>query len=502
MYPNQTKNKEPIIELNNVSFSYDSDHYLLKNISCSILEGEFILLTGPSGGGKTTLTRVINGIIPYFFGGERSGTVQVQGTEISEQSSWELAEILGSVFQDPRSQFFAPIVKDEIAFFCENYSFPSEEIKKRVTFASEELGIQHLLKKEVIQLSSGEKQKVAVASIRVANQKIYVLDEPSANLDSQATLELQSILMDWKKAGHTIIIAEHRLYYLSDLIDRAFYLKNGLLEHIFTKDEWQNLTQAQLKKYGLRSPVLHWDDSGCSPISLQSSASVNKIEVEQLSIGFPKSKKNIGTKLDFQLKSGEVVALIGGNGVGKTTLAKTLSGLMKEKAGTIRLNQQKIATKKRSQLAWYVMQEADYQLFSASVLEELMIGKKRTPELKNKAEEVLKALDLWSVHTRHPASLSGGQKQRLTIGVALMQEVPLVILDEPTAGLDGGNLHRIVKVIEKQAALGTIFLMISHDFELINQVAQRVLVLKDGHMEKDYILTSERSQWVLQDMLG
>ncbi|MGX7419453.1 ABC transporter ATP-binding protein [Carnobacterium gallinarum] len=488
-----------MIELNQVEFAYQTAEPLLAGIDLKVTAGEFILLTGPSGGGKTTLTRIINGLIPYFFGGVRKGEVKVAGQEISELNSWELASQVGSVFQDPRSQFFAPIVKDELAFFCENYGLPTDKIRQQVQQASHELGIQHLLEKQVIQLSSGEKQKVAIASIRVADQQIYLLDEPSANLDSQATQELKQILTKWKAAGHTIVIAEHRLYYLNELIDRSIYLRDGVIEKIFTKDQWANVSSQELIEYGLRSPELMWQS--VSTITEKRNQKPNFV-IENVTVGFGKRQPAVLNNLDFTLQAGEIAAIIGKNGAGKSTLAKTLTGLLKEKSGTFSYLGKSIPVKKRSKVAWYVMQEADLQLFSASVLEELLVGQKKTSEKLAQAEELLKELGLWKYRKRHPASLSGGQKQRLTIGVALMQETPLIILDEPTAGLDGANLIKMVQVIKKAAGKGTTFLIISHDFELLNYAVERILYFSEGLLMKDYLLNEGTSSQVLANMLG
>lgn len=489
-----------MIKLEQVDFAYKAEEPLLNQVDLAIKKGEFILLTGPSGGGKTTLTRIINGLIPYFFGGVRTGTVEVAGKEISDLNSWELAKELGSVFQDPRSQFFAPIVKDEIAFFCENYGLPTAEIKERVTRASLEVGIEHLLEHQVIQLSSGEKQKVAIASIRVADQQIYLLDEPSANLDSKATLELQDILTQWKAKGHTIVIAEHRLYYLNELIDRAVYLREGKMERIFSQADWRNLTEQELVDYGLRSPVLAWKDVPEIPKKVMDLSS--GFELESLSVGFPKVKQPVLENLTTHIGAGEIVAIIGKNGAGKSTLAKTLTGLLKEKQGQFKYKGQAIPVKKRSKVAWYVMQEADFQLFSASVLEELTIGQKKSELIQDRAKELLISLGLWEYRHRHPASLSGGQKQRLTIAVALMQETPLIILDEPTAGLDGANLKRIVSVIKQTAAKGISFLIITHDFEFLNQAVERVLYFSNGGLQADYPLNKLTAAEVQENMLG
>ena len=246
----------PAIEIKNLSFSYGDTENQLKHINLSVEKGEVIVLTGPSGSGKSTLTRVINGLIPYFFTGELSGEVWLFGKNMAEIPLWERGKYVGNVFQDPRSQFFANEVAGEIAFGCENYGVPHDEIVKRVQDAAEALSITDLLEQKVRYLSYGMRQRVAIASAEAIDPDIYVMDEPSANLDMGATEDFAAFVCLLKKQGKTILIAEHRLYYLRDIADRIVYLNKGEIVSVMTPQEMNILPHEQVFEWGLRSMEL------------------------------------------------------------------------------------------------------------------------------------------------------------------------------------------------------------------------------------------------------
>ena len=247
------KKPEEKIRFNQFSFTYnESDTFGVHDIDLSIQEGEFIVLTGPSGCGKTTLTRCMNGLIPDFFEGKISGTCHVCGMEISEHETGDYSAYVGSVFQDPRSQFFTLHVKTEIPFPSENLGMPMTSIQERFRNTVDRLHITDLLKKSIFQLSSGEKQKVAVASVYTAGVTIYVLDEPSANLDWIGTEQLRQLLQQLKEQGCTIIVSEHKMYYLRELADRVIFLQEGRIQQIFSGKEFSGCSSEWLHKNGLR----------------------------------------------------------------------------------------------------------------------------------------------------------------------------------------------------------------------------------------------------------
>lgn len=473
------------IEIRNLSFSYEGVSEQLKNISLSLQEGEVVVLTGPSGSGKSTLTRVINGLVPYFYEGELSGEVYLLGKNLSEVPSWQRGRFVGNVFQDPRSQFFANEVAGEIAFGCENYGFSHEEIVQQVVQTAADLKINSLLEEKVRYLSYGMRQRVAIASAKAIDPPVYVMDEPSANLDMKATVGLGDLVRKLKSQGKTILIAEHRLYYLQHIADRIIYLQDGKIIAEFSPSDMARLPTEQITEWGLRSMELETLPVQENKVKLSSETA---FEVKGLCKSF--GSHIVAKDVSFQCKRGEIIAVVGPNAAGKSTLGKILSGLVKENSGTISYMGKRLKPSGRRGLVWYIMQDLDSQLFGEDLIDELLTGQKITPERKQKAEEILHELDLTSLIERHPATLSGGQKQRLALGVALMNEAPVLILDEPTSGLDGKNMRKVSEQMKRLAAKGHIILMITHDLECALSTCSRALHIRDGRLVDDFAIQS------------
>ena len=487
-----------MITLKDVNFSYHNAQAQLRDISFSAGEGECVVLTGPSGCGKTTLTRMVNGLIPHFYEGTLSGEITICGKKAEDLRPWDFGKLIGSVFQDPRSQFFASIASDEIAFCCENYGIPPEEIRSRMAESVKMLEAESLLPRQLLTLSSGEKQKVAVASIHTARPMVYVMDEPSANLDMAAVEALAGILKRIKEAGHTLIIAEHRLYYLMDLADRVLYMQGGRIEGDYIPRQIHALPRKRMDEMGLRSPLVN-GGTFSKPDHLVSRERF--LGVRDLKLTAGKSRDVLLSDLSFDMSPGEIIALSGPNGIGKTTLARTLCGLAKEKSGRILYGGSAVRPSSRYHHAWFVMQDADCQLFAESVAEEMMVGSQPDEDRLKKAEQILRDLDLWAFREMHPASLSGGQKQRLTLAVALMQDTEILILDEPTAGLDGSNLARVTRCIVSEAGKGKTVLVITHDHELVQKACTRFLYLDNGGLADDFPLSTETYPDALRCMM-
>lgn len=462
------------VKLTGISFQYETGEALLKDISIDIKEGSCVLITGPSGCGKTTLTRLVNGLIPHYYEGTLSGDVFIKDKDIKDMEAWEYGLYVGSVFQDTRSQFFTSAVVDEIAFSPENYGKDPAIIRRQIDAVLRVNNISELKNCKLQNLSSGEKQKVAMAATQTLDPGIYVLDEPSANLDQAATAILAMQLKKLKEQGKTVLIADHRFYYLMDIIDEVFYMNNGMIEHTWNQAAFAALTAKELECYGLRSNNREQDTT----VGLSGQDNVKKeayLEISDLSVAYSKFSRPVLRNLNFSASKGEVVAITGKNGIGKTTLAKTLCGLLAEKSGDIRLSSKKYGFKKRREHFWFVLQDTDYQLFSDSVISEVLLGYKSNQAVVEQAEDILRKLDLWRYKDRHPATLSGGQKQRLTFAVGLMRNPEILILDEPTSGLDALNMKQIVRLIKDQAHKGTIVLVISHDHEFLDRNCDQII---------------------------
>ena len=470
----------PAIEIKNLSFSYGDTENQLKHINLSVEKGEVIVLTGPSGSGKSTLTRVINGLIPYFFTGELSGEVWLFGKNMAEISSWERGKYVGNVFQDPRSQFFANEVAGEIAFGCENYGVPHDEIVKRVQDAAEALSITDLLEQKVRYLSYGMRQRVAIASAEAIDPDIYVLDEPSSNLDAYAIADFRQLLFTLKSQGKTIIISEHRLYYLSGLFDRVLYLKDGEIEGDYTAEEFCGLSARQRDDMGLR-PL---DLAGLSEVEGTPQRMNEAVwTIKNVSFAYKHEPETLHiTETSFP--SGSATAIIGHNGAGKSTFARCLCGLEKHFKGTVQDQSKNYSRKERLKLCYMVMQDVNHQLFTESVLDEILLSMRT--ENKQRAREILKEMDLLSFEDCHPMGLSGGQKQRVAVASAIASERPLILFDEPTSGLDLFHMRQVANVVNQVANAGRTALVVTHDPEFILRCCNYVLHLENGQILESY----------------
>ena len=465
------------IQFEDVSFEYPgAETESIQHINLDVKEGEFLVLTGGSGCGKTTLTRLINGLAEQFYEGTLKGRVTLLGRSISEYPLYEIGKKVGSIFQDPKSQFFASITEDEIAFGCENYGVSYEELDGRVSNAIKRINGDMLRGKEIYPMSSGEKQKIAVASVNAVDPEIYVFDEPSANLDMYSVEALKNLMRELKAEGHTIVVAEHRLYYLTDLADRFLYMENGSIKEEWSPEELLSMSENKRQKIGIRAADLRHIEVDIPP---REDKNVT-LEVKQLAFSY--RKHPVFHDISFQVYAGDLIAIVGHNGIGKTTLSNILCGIQKEKTGQVLYNGQEISKGKRKNFAYFVMQNTDCQLFGDSVEEELLLnGKGSTQEQR---DDLLKLYGLFEWKDKHPATLSGGQKQRLTLAVSDWIDTPVLLLDEPTSGLDFKNMMRISEHLKALAQKGKTILIITHDYEFAAMTCNRVLHFVDeGHAE-------------------
>ncbi len=311
-----------MITLKNVQFEYQPGKPLLKKINVTIHEGECVLITGPSGSGKTTLGRILNGLIPSFYEGNLQGDIIIDSVHTKDAPIWELSKKIGSVFQDPKSQFFTSIVQDELAFELENHGVERTVIQHRLQDVLQQMKLESIQHNPVMSLSSGQKQKVAIAASQLIDPSLFVMDEPSANLDLQATNLLKEELVSLRKKNKTIVIVEHRLYYLMDLVDRIIYMENGEIKKIYTPKELLAFSCEEIQALGLRSPFIAKGkmNDRTSPSKLE------KMQIEGLHVKHKRTKDWVLQDLNITLHANEVTALIGKNGAGKTTFARTLTG--------------------------------------------------------------------------------------------------------------------------------------------------------------------------------
>lgn len=465
-----------MIELRDISFRYESSREgasQLRHVDLRVEKGELVILAGRSGCGKTTLTRVLNGLCPQFYPGALTGSYRLDGQDMRNMPIHQLGTLVGSVFQDPRSQFFTTNTTDEIVLGMENIPLERAVMQKRLEGVCREMNLRRLLDRRIFPLSSGEKQLVAIASVCAMEPKVLVLDEPSANLDSQAMVRLGALLYRLKEAGHTILLSEHRFHYVRDAFDRLVFMEDGAISAVYSRDEALGMTDSQLAGMGLRP----FDAPAFQVGGAFLSKAEDTLQVSQLSC--MADGRQILADISFFARGGSILAIAGPNGAGKSTLCRCVTGLCRG-MGTVRIDGEYLKRKRRVKNSFFVQQDADYQLYAPTVLDEFLIGKKKSEVLQKAAIQRLREMGLDALADRHPASLSGGQKQRLLLAIAAESGRDLLVFDEPTSGLDGHNMRLTVTLFRQLAAAGRCLLLITHDMDLIARAADHVLYIQQG----------------------
>ena len=476
-----------MIRFENVSFHYGGERGTgegVDNLNFEIKEGEFVVLCGRSGCGKTTVTRLINGLAPHFYEGELEGRVIVGDICVNEVQLSVTSRYVGSVFQNPKSQFFNVDSTGELIFGCENQNLDRETMRERLEKTKRDMQIEALMDRNIFELSGGEKQQIAVGSAYTAAPEVYALDEPSSNLDKKAIKRLRDILKKIKESGKTIVVSEHRIFYLMGLADRFIYMEDGKISGIYSPDELSNFSDEILSRKGLRLPDLN----RLNRIGKAYSAHADRnAAVDVVDLGCARGGNQILDIDRFSVPKNSVVALIGDNGCGKSTLSEALCGLIRAD-GSIGFKGKYLNAKERTQKSFLVMQDVNRQLFSDSVMDEVRLQSEISEE---EAVKVLSLLGIEELADRHPASLSGGQKQRVAIASAICARKEILFYDEPTSGLDRGGMESFGRLLSEAKANTEVNIIVTHDPELILECCTHVLYMENGRIQSFYPLNED-----------
>jgi len=514
-----------LIKIENLTFWYeDAATPAVREVSLEIEDGEFVLITGPSGGGKSTLCRCLNGLIPHFYGGRITGRVEVNGLDITRHSTPELAAKVGMIFQDPENQLVAVDAEREIAFGMENLAFPGELIAKRMEESLDTLGISAIRHRRMQELSGGEKQKVVIASVLALHPGILVLDEPTSELDPGSAEEVLTAVGRLNdELGLTVILVEHRLDRVAQHADRLIVLSKGAV--IADGSPRSVLGGDKISDTGVGLPPIislarrlreRGIGSGETPLTVkegrmalgkvfQSRFGLSRggsapaappeppnhhplIEIKKLWHAYPGGRVAL-RDINLSLYEGEFIAVMGRNASGKTTLVKHINGLLKPTKGDVTvggINTREATIAELARKVGFVFQNPNDHLFADTVEEEIAFTLKNFgfngKEAAARVDEMLERFNLGEYRKHYPRSLSGGEKQRVALASVMAAHPRILILDEPTRGMEYRLKRELMEFLGDYRRHGGAVILVTHDVETVAEHADRVLLLSEGRL--------------------
>lgn len=453
---------------------------VLTDLSLTIQSGEVIVLCGASGSGKSTLLNVLNGLIPELYPATVSGEIQVDEISLPVADFSTYAQKIGVVFQNPKTQFFTTDVYAELAFSMENAGIEPRLIRQRIQEIACQFDITHLLSASVFDLSGGEQQLVALAAAAMLPHDLFLLDEPSSNLDDVAVAKLVHALKVLKRQGKTLVIAEHRLAYLTALADHYCLLEKGQIKGVYPSKEMAAFSPQQIHDLGLRQLQEPIADHDHPTLDVSSHVlTIKGLKVKQSQKRHTRPWAVAIPELVLPMK--QVIGITGPNGAGKSTMVQVLSGLKKAPKTSFQMNGQPWTQKQLLQNSFLVMQDVNLQLFFETVEKELLVRAEKQADF----ERVVSLLGLAKLLKRHPQSLSGGEKQRVAIGSALLSGKRLLFFDEPTSGLDLRQMEAVSTLIQQVAQEVDLLVVISHDQEFLQRTCPQIVRLSEGVLIRD-----------------
>lgn len=516
--------KIPVIEFKNFGYQYNAQaEPTLYGVDLTIYKGEKVLIAGPSGSGKSTLAHCINGLIPFSYTGEITGSLKINGKETSDMSLFEISKTVGTVLQDSDAQFVGLTVAEDIAFAMENDCTPHEAMLQRVQKAAEVVGVKEVLSHAPHELSGGQKQRVSMAGVLVDDVSVLLFDEPLANLDpatGKAAIELIDDIH--KRTGATVIIIEHRIEdVLYRDVDRVILVNDGRIAADMPPD--QLLCSSLLGDTGLREPLyitalkyagvrltpdMHLANIQKIQLNDDAKAKVRSwfkatpaapgkepgeilLQAEGVRFAYPNGKEAL-SGIDFSLRKGELMCIVGRNGAGKSTFSKVICGFETPQEGTLRLNGEDLSgltIKERADHIGYVMQNPNQMISKNMIADEvglaLTLDGVKPEAVKEKVFDTLKICGLYPFRNWPVSALSFGQKKRVTVASILAMGPGIIILDEPTAGQDFRHYTEIMEFLLELNRQGVTIVMITHDMHLMLEYATRGAVFADGGIIAD-----------------
>ena len=493
----------PIVEVEGLTFRYRrATEPAIRDVSLTVSAGEVVLVAGPSGCGKSTLIRAINGLIPHAYSGDLTGTVRVDGQSTSELKLRDLARTIGTVLQDPAKQIVGAMVESELAFGPENMGTPREEIRERIREVAEQAGIQKLLGRETSALSGGERQLLAVAGILMLRPRVFVVDEPLANLDPATAERLLTLLRTLADQGSAIVIVEHRVEECLDLRpDRVLYLEAGVTRYLGEVNGFLDIADPESVKLPFEVVVDRVaaglpDEEPPATTLAERGATSNEgtARLEFQGVTAALGGHEILHGVDARFGPRETVAVLGPNGSGKTTMFRTAMRLLQVTGGAVLVDGASIADKRTTDLVetfGYVFQSPSQMLFNRTVVDELLFGPRTLGHDEATFDELIDDVlrrtslaDLEDIRERPPLAMSFGQQKRLALAIALALRPSTLILDEPSAGQD----HRTAQIFMREVAaipgLESLY-FVTHDVDLALTHADRILLFRDGRVIAD-----------------
>ena len=492
-----------MIEISQLSFRYrEGVEPILQGIDLAIPDGAFLGITGAAGSGKSTLTYAFNGIIPHCYPGDFYGSVLIDGLDTCEASLTDISRLVGSVCQDIDSQMVSSVVEDEVLYGLENFGVPKDEVEARVAEALDAMGIADLRHRGIAELSGGQKQKVAVASVIALKPRVLVLDEPTAELDPASSLAVFELLARYaRENGTTVIVVEQKIALLSDFADMLLIVDDGKIRFQGTPAEVLEHSD-ELLEIGVNCPR-----STSLVNCLRAGGLVNARGGCGVQARFERGRgrrmiefKNVGASYDgelailrdvsFRIPDGDFVAFVGTNGAGKSTTMRLVNGLLKPTAGEVLIDGVPTTQLRTSQLAakvGFLFQNPDRQICCATVREELLFGFRAQGRADAEAEACVDAMiERFGFDAdAEPFLLNRGTRQLLALASIIVLEPPVVVLDEPTTGLDFRECAKVMDTIADMNARGTTVIMVCHDMEVVADYARRVIAMTAGQVVAD-----------------